>query len=244
MGRQISSRRSPPAPAKAPRMSRYRSFRDFWPHYLREHKRPATRRLHYAGTGLVLLIALAALATGDWRLLVALPARRLRLRLVQPRRRRAQPAGDLHLSALVAGRRLQDGLAVGDRTARRRARRGRGRARAAEGCARWRLSSPTPMPPRRSPACFSSCGRGTWSAPRRRRCFAPPSRRYASIRPAGPSSGTGPRSAPRPCSSRGSSAATRTSPTASARSWSSTSPATSSTCTASSSSSSTTMSGR
>ena len=54
-------------------MTRYRSFRDFWPHYLREHSRPATRRLHYAGTGLVLLIAVAALATGEWRLLVALP---------------------------------------------------------------------------------------------------------------------------------------------------------------------------
>jgi hypothetical protein len=54
-------------------MTRYRSFRDFWPHYLREHSRPSTRRLHYAGTGLVLLIAAAAAATGDWRLLLALP---------------------------------------------------------------------------------------------------------------------------------------------------------------------------
>ena len=54
-------------------MTRHRRFRDFWPHYLREHKRPATRRLHYAGTFLVLLIAVAALASRDWRLLVALP---------------------------------------------------------------------------------------------------------------------------------------------------------------------------
>ena len=54
-------------------MTRYTSFGDFWPHYLREHSRPATRRLHYAGTGLVLLVAAAAAATGDWRLLVALP---------------------------------------------------------------------------------------------------------------------------------------------------------------------------
>ena len=54
-------------------MTRYTSFRDFWPHYLREHSRPATRRLHYAGTGLVVVIAAAIVATGDWRLLVALP---------------------------------------------------------------------------------------------------------------------------------------------------------------------------
>ncbi len=54
-------------------MTRYRRFRDFWPHYLREHSRPATRRLHYAGTALVLLIAAAAAATRDWRLLAALP---------------------------------------------------------------------------------------------------------------------------------------------------------------------------
>ena len=54
-------------------MTRYTSFRDFWPHYLREHKRPATRRLHYAGTGLVLALAAAALATRDLRLLAAVP---------------------------------------------------------------------------------------------------------------------------------------------------------------------------
>jgi hypothetical protein len=54
-------------------MTRYKSFRDFWPHYLREHSRPATRRLHYAGTGLVLAFAAAGLASADWRLLAAVP---------------------------------------------------------------------------------------------------------------------------------------------------------------------------
>lgn len=54
-------------------MTRYKSFRDFWPHYLREHKRPATRRLHYAGTFLVLALAAAAVASGDWRLFAAVP---------------------------------------------------------------------------------------------------------------------------------------------------------------------------
>lgn len=49
------------------------SFRDFWPYYLREHARPATRALHYAGTTLVVGIALYALVTGCWLLLAALP---------------------------------------------------------------------------------------------------------------------------------------------------------------------------
>ena len=54
-------------------MREYRSFGEFWPFYLREHSRPRTRALHYAGTTLVVLIALAALVTGQWRLLVAVP---------------------------------------------------------------------------------------------------------------------------------------------------------------------------
>ncbi|HEX8642344.1 MAG TPA: DUF962 domain-containing protein [Allosphingosinicella sp.] len=54
-------------------MSRLRSFAEFWPYYLREHSRPATRRLHVAGTSLVFLIAIAALATRTWWLLAALP---------------------------------------------------------------------------------------------------------------------------------------------------------------------------
>jgi hypothetical protein len=54
-------------------MSRHGSFADFWPHYLREHSRPATRRLHYAGTILVVLLGLGAALTLDWRWLAALP---------------------------------------------------------------------------------------------------------------------------------------------------------------------------
>jgi hypothetical protein len=51
----------------------HRRFDDFWLFYLREHARPATRALHYAGTGLALLIAAAAAATGSWILLALLP---------------------------------------------------------------------------------------------------------------------------------------------------------------------------
>jgi hypothetical protein len=54
-------------------MRDYRTFAAFWPHYLREHSRPGTRALHYAGTSLVLLIAAAALASRTWWLLAALP---------------------------------------------------------------------------------------------------------------------------------------------------------------------------
>jgi hypothetical protein len=54
-------------------MERHRSFAEFWPAYLREHARPRTRALHYAGTTLALAIALAALASGTWWLLAALP---------------------------------------------------------------------------------------------------------------------------------------------------------------------------
>ena len=52
---------------------RFGSFAEFWPSYLREHARPATRRLHYAGTSLVVLIAIAAIATRSWWLLAAMP---------------------------------------------------------------------------------------------------------------------------------------------------------------------------
>jgi hypothetical protein len=54
-------------------MRKLRSFAEFWPFYLREHARPGTRALHYAGTSLVILLALAALLTGRLWLLLAMP---------------------------------------------------------------------------------------------------------------------------------------------------------------------------
>lgn len=51
----------------------FTSFAEFWPFYLREHSRPATRRLHYVGTALVIALAILALVTQTWWLLLALP---------------------------------------------------------------------------------------------------------------------------------------------------------------------------
>lgn len=51
----------------------YRSFAEFWPYYLREHSKPRTRALHYAGTTMVVAILAFALLTGRWVWLLAIP---------------------------------------------------------------------------------------------------------------------------------------------------------------------------
>lgn len=52
---------------------RYHSFAEFWPFYLREHSKPSTRALHYAGTTLVIAIAMFAALSGRWLWLLAIP---------------------------------------------------------------------------------------------------------------------------------------------------------------------------
>jgi hypothetical protein len=53
---------------------RFASFADFYPFYLREHVQPATRRLHFVGTSLVIGCVLAAIVTRNaWWLLAAPP---------------------------------------------------------------------------------------------------------------------------------------------------------------------------
>jgi len=52
---------------------RYGTFHDFYPLYLTEHRRSGTRRLHFAGTLLVILTLASALASRRWALLWLVP---------------------------------------------------------------------------------------------------------------------------------------------------------------------------
>jgi hypothetical protein len=46
--------------------ARIATYREFWPHYLREHSRPETRAIHFAGTGIATVALLGLLATGNF----------------------------------------------------------------------------------------------------------------------------------------------------------------------------------
>jgi hypothetical protein len=52
-------------------MVRSKTYREFWPRYLAEHRRTATRHLHFAGTGLGLVLLAGAVAAGDGHLAAA-----------------------------------------------------------------------------------------------------------------------------------------------------------------------------
>jgi hypothetical protein len=54
-------------------IGRFHSYADFWPFYLREHAKPATRAVHYVGTVASAAVLVAAIATGQWWWLLAVP---------------------------------------------------------------------------------------------------------------------------------------------------------------------------
>ncbi|MEM7708022.1 MAG: DUF962 domain-containing protein [Pseudomonadota bacterium] len=53
--------------------SEFSSFREFYPFYLSEHSNAVCRRLHFAGTSLVLAIVVYALLSGNLWVLLAIP---------------------------------------------------------------------------------------------------------------------------------------------------------------------------
>jgi hypothetical protein len=54
-------------------MSGFDSFAEFYPYYLSEHSNRTCRRLHFAGSSLVIVVVLAALLTGQLRWLWLAP---------------------------------------------------------------------------------------------------------------------------------------------------------------------------
>ena len=54
-------------------MKRFATFREFYPFYLSEHRNPTCRKLHFAGSTLVLAIVALAVAMGNAWWLLATP---------------------------------------------------------------------------------------------------------------------------------------------------------------------------
>ena len=52
---------------------RYRSFREFYPFYLSEHRNRTCRRLHFVGSAVVLVVVATAIVTRDAMWLLAAP---------------------------------------------------------------------------------------------------------------------------------------------------------------------------
>ena len=51
----------------------FRSYSEFWPFYLREHGKPATRALHYCGSIASIVVLAWAVASQNWWWLLAVP---------------------------------------------------------------------------------------------------------------------------------------------------------------------------
>ena len=51
----------------------YKTFNEFYPYYLSEHRNPTCRLLHFIGSSLVLGILVAAISTGHYMWLIGIP---------------------------------------------------------------------------------------------------------------------------------------------------------------------------
>lgn len=54
-------------------MNRIQTFKEFYPYYLSEHSKPATRALHYVGTSLFFVLLITGLVRGKWYYFALLP---------------------------------------------------------------------------------------------------------------------------------------------------------------------------
>jgi hypothetical protein len=52
---------------------KYKTLKDFYPYYLEEHQNSTCRKLHFLGTGLIFLILIAGIATGNYTWLISIP---------------------------------------------------------------------------------------------------------------------------------------------------------------------------
>ncbi|MEM6531206.1 MAG: DUF962 domain-containing protein [Myxococcota bacterium] len=52
---------------------RMQSFTEFWPYYMHEHSKPATRSIHVVGTTLAVLVLTYAVVTRHWVLIAMVP---------------------------------------------------------------------------------------------------------------------------------------------------------------------------
>jgi hypothetical protein len=68
MASEITGEQTPAVPE-----ARIATFREFWPYYVGEHRKPITRALHFIGSTFVLAIAASAVVTGRPWLLLLLP---------------------------------------------------------------------------------------------------------------------------------------------------------------------------
>ena len=51
----------------------FQSFAEFWPFYVREHSRATTRRIHFVGATLAIIVLIVAVVEQRWLLLLAVP---------------------------------------------------------------------------------------------------------------------------------------------------------------------------